>query len=231
MCRIICRIIFLPFKLLSYILGKLFGFIPPIKKNMSGLEFESYIQLLLKKLGYKKVHLTNIQDYGIDILAYKKKKLYGFQCKFYSSHVGVSSVQQVVGASKYYECDCLVVVTNNTFTTQAKTLATSNDVELWDGEYLNKLRRYANGKSLFRRKEKGVFNHPYLEILTQLLDEPLINVESIQKYMKVSDDKADYLLDDFEFLDLVSEADAYGMREKLYQNKEELIEILKRRNN
>lgn len=221
------KIILLPFKLIGYILGKLFGFIPPVKKNMTGLEFESYIQLLLKHLGYKKVHLTNIQDYGIDVLAYKKKKLYGFQCKYYSSHVGVSSVQQVVGAKEYYGCDKIVVVTNNTFTSQAITLATTNNVELWDGTYLNKLRHIANGKSILRRKEKETFNHPYLTLLTQLLDEPLINVESIQKYMKISDDKADYLLDELEFLDLVSEADRYGMRERLYSNKEELIEILK----
>jgi len=54
------------------------------------------------------------------------------QCKFYSHPVGVSAVQQVVGGMAYYDCDRAMVITNNTFTRQAKELAERNDVELLD---------------------------------------------------------------------------------------------------
>jgi restriction system protein len=68
----------------------------------------------------------------VDITARRRGHKYAVQCKFYSHPVGVSAVQQVVGGMAYYGCDRAMVITNNTFTRQAKELAERNDVELLD---------------------------------------------------------------------------------------------------
>ena len=59
----------------------------------------------------------------MDITARRRGHKYAVQCKFYSHPVGVSAVQQVVGGMAYYDCDRAMVITNNTFTRQAKELA------------------------------------------------------------------------------------------------------------
>ena len=69
-------------------------------------------------------------DYGVDVLARKIGHRYAVQCKYYSRPVGVSAVQQVVAGMAYYECDRGLVVTNTTFTRQAKELAELNGIDL-----------------------------------------------------------------------------------------------------
>lgn len=46
--------------------------------------------------------------------------------------MGVKGVQEAVAAKGYYGCQAAMVVTNSTFTEQAKVLAQANDVMLWD---------------------------------------------------------------------------------------------------
>ena len=51
---------------------------------MNGYEYEQYCAEWLKKHGFHHVHVTKASnDQGIDILASKKQKRYGFQCKYY----------------------------------------------------------------------------------------------------------------------------------------------------
>ena len=98
---------------------------------MDGQKYEYRVATYLRQHGFKKVSVTKASnDYGVDVIAYKHRKKYAVQCKYYSKPVGVHAVQQVVGGMRYYECDCAMVVTNSTYTRQAKELASRNDVEL-----------------------------------------------------------------------------------------------------
>ncbi|HUY85222.1 MAG TPA: restriction endonuclease [Candidatus Dormibacteraeota bacterium] len=104
--------------------------------NMSGLDFEKYVAALLKQQGYRKVKLTEKFDYGVDIIADKDGIRWGIQVKRYSGLVKAEAVRQVVTALKFYGCDRAMVVTNSTFSKQAKILAKSNDCVLLDRRYL-----------------------------------------------------------------------------------------------
>jgi restriction system protein len=73
----------------------------------------------------------------VDITATKGGVNYAFQCKRYVSPVGVKAVQEVFAGSRKYGADRAVVVTNSTYTPNAKTLANDLGVTLWDLEMLD----------------------------------------------------------------------------------------------
>ena len=89
---------------------------------------------------YENVEVTQKSgDYGADILAEKNGIRYVFQCKYYTSAVGIAAVQQIYAAKDFYNTHVAVVVTNNVFTKAAKTLANELKVILWDCEIVNNL--------------------------------------------------------------------------------------------
>ncbi len=100
---------------------------------MNGYKYEAYCATWLKKHGYHNIQVTQAsKDQGIDIIATKNAKRYGFQCKYYESTVGNEAVQQAFTGSAFYNCDVACVITNNTFTKSAIQLAQETDVILID---------------------------------------------------------------------------------------------------
>lgn len=120
-----------------------------LKENfiqIDGYEFEEYVAKLLRINGYENVQVTKkSNDYGADVLAEKAGIRYVFQCKYYTSMVGISAVQQIYSAKDYYDAHIAVVVTNNVFTKAAKKLAQELKVILWDCEMVNKLAKAEQG--------------------------------------------------------------------------------------
>ncbi len=104
----------------------------------TGIEFEYYLAELLKENKYMTEVTPKSNDYGADIIAIKDNIKYAIQCKFYSNPIGISAVQEVLGALKYYDSNIAIVATNSTFTSQAKELAKKSNVILWDGNYIMK---------------------------------------------------------------------------------------------
>lgn len=105
----------------------------------NGEQFENYVANNLMNIGFTNVRLTQITgDYGVDILADKEGVLVAFQCKFYSNPVGVQAIQEVVAGKHHYSADIGCVITNSTFTEQAVKLAQSNDVYLYDWEWIER---------------------------------------------------------------------------------------------
>ena len=83
---------------------------------MDGYEFEYQCAKILKRKHFSKIKVTQSSgDQGIDIIAFKHRKKYGIQCKYYTHPVGNKAV----------------VMTNITFTKSATQLAQKLDVELW----------------------------------------------------------------------------------------------------
>lgn len=107
---------------------------------MEGHGFEYAVADLLVHNGWRDVEVTQGSgDYGIDILARRKSTRYAIQCKRYNSTVGVKAVQEAASGMEYYHYDAAAVITNSAFTQQAKKLADTTGVRLWDRKYLEDL--------------------------------------------------------------------------------------------
>ena len=104
--------------------------------RMSGESFERFLQVKLKRAGYRARLTPRAEDYGADLIVEKDGLKTVIQAKRYASRVGIEAVQQVIGAVGHYGADSGMVITNSYFTPNAKALARSNQVELWDRDRL-----------------------------------------------------------------------------------------------
>lgn len=101
-------------------------------RKMSGVDFENYVGGLLIGSGFNVFGTPKTGDQGADLIATKDGRTYVVQVKKYTNPVGNTAVQEVVAARSYYNGDVGVVITNSTFTPQAKKLAEKNNVMLID---------------------------------------------------------------------------------------------------
>lgn len=117
-----------------------------LKYNMmnlhSGNDFELYLVNLFRELNYKVKHCGKTGDQGGDLIVSKNDMTYVVQAKYYSNKLDNTSIQEVVGAIRFYNADKGIVITNSTFTSKAKELAEANKIILIDGEGLKKLVEY-----------------------------------------------------------------------------------------
>nr|WP_178632741.1 restriction endonuclease [uncultured Mediterraneibacter sp.] len=99
---------------------------------MDGYQFEYQCAAILKRKHFSKIEVTKSSgDQGVDIIAYKHRKKYGIQCKYYTYPVGNKAVQEAYAGANFYDCDKAMVMTNTTFTRSATELAEKLEVELW----------------------------------------------------------------------------------------------------
>jgi len=104
----------------------------------NGLDFEVEVQNFFAERGLPIFETPQSHDYGADLILYFNGTKIAIQCKDYSTPVGISAVQEVIGAVKHYEVDVGMVITKNGFTAPARKLAASNGVILI-GDNLYKL--------------------------------------------------------------------------------------------
>lgn len=104
--------------------------------KMTGTQFEHYLGQLFHLQGYKATVTQSQGDYGADLVLNKEGKRIVVQAKRYSKNVGLKAVQEVYGAIAHYKASAGWVVTNSSYTPQARTLARSNNVRLVDREEL-----------------------------------------------------------------------------------------------
>lgn len=103
----------------------------------TGIEFEQYIMLLLKKEGYTNIESTKVSgDYGVDIVAKKDDLKCAIQCKRYQNNIPIKAIQEIKAGKTYYKCDKAMVITNSYYTQNAKNLASSTGVQLFDRDDL-----------------------------------------------------------------------------------------------
>lgn len=126
---------------------------------MDGYQYEKKCAELLKAKGFSKVQVTpGSGDQGIDVIAYRARKKYGVQCKYYEGTVGNKAIQEVYAGAAYYNCDIALVISNSTFTKPAKELADKLSVELWenvDAIYLQKhTEEYIKKEKALKQKKK-----------------------------------------------------------------------------
>lgn len=105
--------------------------------RMTGSEFENYLSIFFKKLGYEVKQVGSSKgDYGADLIITKDNIVTAIQAKRHTSLIGIDAVREVLGSLKYYNCNEGIVITNNYFTKQAKFLAKVNNIKLWDRKVL-----------------------------------------------------------------------------------------------
>lgn len=103
---------------------------------MNGFEFEKFVGILFRKMGYSIQVTKKSGDQGLDVIAIRNGTKIGIQAKCYSNTVGNAAIQEAVAGKNFYNCDKLLVLTNNFFTPAAIELAQSNEVILWNREML-----------------------------------------------------------------------------------------------
>lgn len=102
-----------------------------------GYQFERFTCQLLENLGFTQVQITHGSgDYGVDVYAINGDTSYVFQCKLYSTPVGIKAVQEANSGRSFYDSKKAVVVTNNYFTPHAITASKKLDVDLWNRDKL-----------------------------------------------------------------------------------------------
>ena len=60
----------------------------------------------------------------------------------------IKAIQEAVASINYYSCNKAMVISNSYFTKNARELASSNSVELWDRDKLIELLSKARGKEI-----------------------------------------------------------------------------------
>lgn len=99
--------------------------------KMTGIEFEGALKILFERQGYHAKLTPKTGDFGADLLLRKSGKLTACQAKRYQENVGITGVQEVIGAMAYYHADSAMCVTTAGYTRAARALAAEAHVELW----------------------------------------------------------------------------------------------------
>lgn len=148
--------------------------------EMSGTEFEDFVAEALHRSGIEVLELTKGSgDFGADIIVLHEGERTAVQCKRYARPIGVKAVQEAVSAKDYYKCTKAAVVTNSTFTRQARELAAESGVILWDREDVFGFMNTAAGNA--PRKRTAVLKFHRLEA-GELSDEDIIVTINGEEY-------------------------------------------------
>lgn len=107
--------------------------------QMTGGEFEARLAALFSALGYAVTRTKASGDFGADLVLEASGERVVVQAKRHERAVGIEAVQQVIGATRYYDAGRAVVVTNSTCTPAAAALAASHGVELVERDRLLRL--------------------------------------------------------------------------------------------
>lgn len=104
--------------------------------NMSGKEFEKFMEHYFVSKGYNVVRTPLSGDYGIDLIIEHEFGKIGVQLKRYNAKVSLSAVQEVVAGLSHYGLNSGMVITNNYFQPSAIQLAKDNNITLWNRDVL-----------------------------------------------------------------------------------------------
>ena len=112
---------------------------PQIEISDNPYDFEKKCAEILNDNGWDARTTQKSADQGIDVIATKNNITVALQCKLYSKPVGNKAVQEAFSGKKYYQADYAAVVSNNTYTTSARSLAKNCNVLLLSLDDLPKL--------------------------------------------------------------------------------------------
>ncbi|HHY76704.1 MAG TPA: restriction endonuclease [Firmicutes bacterium] len=100
--------------------------------QMDGARFEDWLASFFRARGYRVETTPRAGDYGVDLILEKNGHKTVVQAKRWKGSVGVTAIQEVYAGKTLYGADAAMVVTNSRFTDDARRLAKSTGVVLWD---------------------------------------------------------------------------------------------------
>lgn len=107
---------------------------------MSGAKFESFIEAVLVKEGYKVYRDQLYGSYGADMIADDGHIEYCVQTKRYSRNVGPAAIREALrGGQEHYDCDAIMVITNRDFTKGAIEMAKDGTTKLYNRKWLESI--------------------------------------------------------------------------------------------
>ena len=105
--------------------------------KMTGAQFEERMAVHFQMMGFKVQKTPASNDYGADlVLTASNGRRIVVQCKRYAGNVGVNAVQEIIGAIPYYRAHSGMLVTNSQLTQNAKRLAQTANIVIWEREIL-----------------------------------------------------------------------------------------------
>lgn len=114
--------------------------------RLSGVKFEKYLSNLFSDDGFYVKSIGGKGDFGVDLLVKKDGITTAVQAKRYTKNVSLPAVQEVYAGKTYYGADRAIVITTSKYTKACKELARACEVQLIDGNELEKrIDRLKNG--------------------------------------------------------------------------------------
>lgn len=104
--------------------------------QMTGDQFEEFLVLFFRLLGYSAKKTKKSRDQGADVILNIDGVRVVVQAKRVRNKISNSAVQEVVASKAFYQATDAWVVTNSYYTEPAKELARVNNVQLWDRDRL-----------------------------------------------------------------------------------------------
>lgn len=138
--------------------------------SLSGTDFELYVKAIFENMGYSVGVTPTSNDYGADLIVFNGQLKIVVQTKRYSEPVGISAIQEIVGAITFYEANLGMVITNNYFTPNAINLATSANIVLWNRDDLitQTVNSFNPSKKLNRLDQNTSSNIDVLPLISNL---------------------------------------------------------------
>lgn len=108
--------------------------------HMSGSEFERFLIVYFKDLGYQLLgHPGGTGDMGADLLLKDPTGVkVVVQAKRHSKNIGYSAIQQVHTARSLYNAQKAILITNSYLTKQAYTTSEKLNIDVWNRDKLMK---------------------------------------------------------------------------------------------
>jgi len=156
-----------------------------IFSGLSGHEFESLIEQLVRKMGFIIEERKLTADGGVDILAVSSTPIfegkYVIQCKRYSSSVGEPILRDLYGVVHSLNANKGILITTSNFTKSAINFAKNKQIELIDG---GKLQVLLVKYGLIRQEVKPVLPEA-IYIMHLSFVEPLKHLKEVYEDIKL----------------------------------------------
>ncbi len=154
-------------------------------------QFEYFVAEMLKSRGYGVKVTPPSGDFGVDVVATRKKERCAVQAKKYSNTVPYGAVQEAVAGGLAYNCTSIMVVTNNYYTPHTRRyvrkikvpceLVDRDKLKTWIEDYhLAKSTDQRNRFRLVWRKHKTLYtvaaSVALLVVLFLVFSDPLCDI-------------------------------------------------------
>lgn len=163
------------------------GTIDEILDGLSPHQFEDFLALLFKSMGYEVTNLPYIGDYGADLLVKRSGETVVVQVKKYGleHNVGAPEVQKTLGSIWKYKASRAVLVTTSTFTTQAYEQADGAPIELWDRRKLTETLEQHLPSNLIEEKPVPTRLFPKIEKICKAIISQTISYADPQTAIRI----------------------------------------------